>query len=137
MPLAKMSQRAKRSRTQQHDAAQAQPDLPGREQLLFTSPEMQTRLGQKYCDEAQLLPLLLAQGLVRRVRTIAVEVRPLGGDSFKVRLNASKPSVGEAKAEVARVQGTEVGRQELYRVAVREDGGSGSRGRCGAGVARR
>jgi hypothetical protein len=30
--------------------------------------------------------------------------------------------VGEAKAEIARVQGTEVGRQELYRVAVREDG---------------
>ena len=92
----------KRSRTQQHDAAQAQPDLPGREQLLFTSPEMQTRLGQKYCDEAHLLPLLLAQGLVRRVRTIAVEVRPLGGDSFQVRLDAGKPSVGEAKA-IARV----------------------------------
>jgi hypothetical protein len=119
----KMSQ-AKRSRTQQHDAAQAQPDLPGREQLLFTSPEMQTRVGQKYCDEAQLLPLLLAQGLVRRVRTIAVEVRPLGGDSFMVRLNFAKPSVGEAKAEIARVQGTEVTRQELYRVAVREDGGA-------------
>jgi hypothetical protein len=119
-----MSQGTKRSRTQQHDAAQAQPDLPGREQLLFTSPEMQTRLGQKYCDEAQLLPLLLAQGLVRRVRTIAVEVHPLGGDSIKIRLDATKPSVGEAKAEIARLQGTEVTRQELYRVAVREDGGA-------------
>jgi hypothetical protein len=117
-----MSQATKRPRTQQHDAAQAQPDLPGREQLLFTSPEMQTRLGQKYCDEAQLLPLLLAQGLVRRVRTIAVEVRPLGGDSFQIRLDATKPSVGEPKSEIARVQGTEVARQELYRVAVREDG---------------
>jgi hypothetical protein len=122
MSLAKMSQGAKRSRTQQHDAAQAQPDLPGREQLLFTSPKMQTRVGQKYCDEAQLLPLLLASGLVRRVRTIAVEVHPLGGDSFKIRLELAKPTVGEAKAEIARVQGTEVGRQELYRVAVREDG---------------
>jgi hypothetical protein len=119
-----MSHGTKRSRTQQHDVAQAQPDLPGREQLLFTSPEIQTRVGQKYCDEAQLLPLLLAQGLVRRVRTIAVEVRPLGGDSFKIRLDATKPAVGEAKAEIARVQGTEVVRQELYRVAVREDGGA-------------
>jgi hypothetical protein len=119
-----MSQATKRARTHQHDAAQAQPDLPGREQLLFTSPEMQTRVGQKYCDEAQLLPLLLAQGLVRRVRTIAVEVRPLGGDSLKVRLDAVNPTVGEAKAEIARVQGTEVARQELYRVAVREDGGA-------------
>jgi hypothetical protein len=96
--------------------------LPGREQLLFTSPEMQTRLGQKYCDEAQLLPLLLACGLIRRVRTIAVEVRPLGGDSFKIRLDAAKSTVGEAKAEIARLQETEVARQELYRVAVREDG---------------
>jgi hypothetical protein len=85
---------------------------------------MQTRVGQKYCDEAQLLPLLLAHGLVRRVRTIAVEVRPLGGDSIKISLDLTKPSVGEAKAEIARVQGTEVARQELYRVAVREDGGA-------------
>jgi hypothetical protein len=122
MPLAKMSQGAKRSRTQQPDAAQAQPDLFGREQLLFTSPETQTRLGQKYCDEAQLLPLLLASGLIRRVRTIEVEVRPLGGDSFKIRLEATKSIVGEAKAEIARVQGTEASRQELYRVTVREDG---------------
>jgi hypothetical protein len=112
----------KRSRTQQHDAAQAQPDLPGREQLLFTNPEMQTRLGQKYCDEVYLLPLLLAQGLVRRVRTIAVEVRPLGGDRFKITLEATKSTVGQAKAEIARVQGTELARQELYRVAVGEDG---------------
>jgi hypothetical protein len=48
----------------------------------------------------------------------------LGGDSFKVRLNNAKPTVGEAKAEIARVQGTEVALQELYRVAVREDGGA-------------
>jgi hypothetical protein len=117
-----MSQGTKRPRTQQHDAAQAEPDLPGREQLLVVSPEMQTRVGQKYCDEAQLLPLLLARGLIRRVRTIAVEVRPLGGDSFKIRLDTTKSTVGEAKGEIARVQGTEVARQELYRVAVREDG---------------
>jgi hypothetical protein len=83
---------------------------------------MQARLGKKYCDEAQLLPLLLASGLIRRVRTIEVEVRPLGGDSLKIRLDKSKSTVGEAKAEIARVQGTEVARQELYRVAVREDG---------------
>jgi hypothetical protein len=48
----------------------------------------------------------------------------LGGDSIKIRLDLTKPSVEEAKAEIARVQGTEVGRQELYRVAVREDGGA-------------
>jgi hypothetical protein len=48
----------------------------------------------------------------------------LGGDSFKIRLDMTKPTVGEAKAEIARVQGTEVARQELYRVAVREDAGA-------------
>jgi hypothetical protein len=48
----------------------------------------------------------------------------LGGDSFKIRLNIANSIVGEAKAEIARVQGTEVGRQELYRVVVREDGGA-------------
>jgi hypothetical protein len=89
---------------------------------------MQTRLVRKFVDETELLPLLLADGLVRRVRTIQIEVRPLGGDSFKVTLDASKPTVGEAKAEVARSQGTAESRQELYRVAkgpgglaVRED----------------
>jgi hypothetical protein len=109
---AKMSQETKRARTQRHDAAQAQPGLPGREQLLFTSPEMQTRLGQKYCDEAQLLPLLLVHGLVRRVRTIAVQVYPLGSvwvgtaPGSDLRLDATNPSAWEAKAEIARVQGS-------------------------------
>jgi hypothetical protein len=58
------------------------------------------------------------------VRTIEVAVHPLGGGNFKVRLGAAKPSVGEAKAEVARVQGTEEARQELYKVEVRADGGA-------------
>jgi hypothetical protein len=58
------------------------------------------------------------------VRTIEVAVHPLGGENFKIRLDASKPTVGEAKAEIARVQGTEEARQELYKVAVRADGGA-------------
>jgi hypothetical protein len=90
--------------------------------LLIACPELQTRLGQKYCDEAGLLPLLLAHGIVLRVRTISVTVQPLGGDSFKVKLNAAEPSVGKAKAEIARTQGTLEARQELYKVAVRADG---------------
>jgi hypothetical protein len=57
------------------------------------------------------------------VRTIEVVVHPLGGDNFKIRLDATRPSVGEAKAEIACVQGTEEARQELYRVEVREVGG--------------
>jgi hypothetical protein len=46
----------------------------------------------------------------------------LGGDSFKIRLDVASPTVGEAKSEIARVQGTNAECQELYRVAVREDG---------------
>jgi hypothetical protein len=99
-----MSSGTKRARTQQNDGAL---DLPGREQLLIASPEMQARLGRKYCnDEAELLPLLIAHGFVRRVRTIDVQVSPLGGDSFKITLEASRPTVAEAKAEIARLQGT-------------------------------
>jgi hypothetical protein len=96
----------------------------GRDQLLLKSPELQSQLDQRYCDESELLPLLLSHGLVSRVRTIEVAVHPLGGDNFKIRLDATTPSVGEAKAEVARVQGTEEARQELYKVAVRADGGA-------------
>jgi hypothetical protein len=98
-------------------------DLPGREQLLLASPELQTCLGRKFCDDNELLGLLLARGMVRRVKTIGVEVYPLGGNSFKVRMKASKAFVGEAKLEISRVQGTAVDQQELYRVAVRADGG--------------
>ena len=112
----------KRARTQQQDGEGAMNSGPGREQLLLASPELQTCLGRKYCDEAELLPLLVAHGLVRRVRTILIEVRPLGGDSFKVALEASKPTVGEAKAEIARSQGTAENQQELYKVAQRADG---------------
>jgi hypothetical protein len=58
------------------------------------------------------------------VRTTEVAVHPLGGDNFKIRLDAAKPSVGEAKAEIAYVQGTAEARQELYKVEVRADGGA-------------
>jgi hypothetical protein len=94
----------------------------GREQLLLTSPELQTRLGRKFIDNTELLPLLLAHGLIRRVRTFQIQIRPLGGDSFKITLDASKPTVGEAKAEIARSQGTAEARQDLYKVAERDDG---------------
>jgi hypothetical protein len=97
-------------------------NTPGRDQLLLTSPELQTRLGQKFCDETEILPLLLAHGLVRRVRTIQIAVRPLGGNSFKITLDASLPTVKEAKVEIARAQGTATDCQELYRVAERADG---------------
>jgi hypothetical protein len=113
----------KRARTQdQQDGVGNGNRLPGRDQLLLTSPELQTRLGRKFVDETDLLPLLVAHGLIRRVRTIQIEVRPLGGDSLKVTLDASKATVGEAKVEIARSQGTAEGRQDLYKVAERSDG---------------
>jgi hypothetical protein len=112
----------KRARTQQQDGEGAVDNLPGREQLMLSSPELQTRLGRRYCDETELIPLLLAHGLIRRVRTIQIEMRPLGGDSFKITLDASLPTLREAKAEIARSQGTAAACQELYRVAERADG---------------
>jgi hypothetical protein len=122
--LMSSQKRDKRLCTHQPGAAPAEAQLPGRDQLVLKSPELQSRLGQRYCDESELLPLLLSHGLVGRVRTIEVAVHPLGGDNFKIKLDATKPSVGGAKAEITRVQGTEEARQELYRVAVRADGGA-------------
>jgi hypothetical protein len=118
---------SKRARTQGEEGApqneQGVADISqGREQLLLTSPEMQTRLGRKFVDETELLPLLIAHGFICRLRTIQIEVRPLGGDSLKITLDASKPTVGEAKAEIARLQGTAEPRQDLYKVAERADG---------------
>ena len=66
----------------------------GRPQLLLNTDELRKRTGKKYCDEAELVPLLLAHGLIRRVRTIAVEVRPLSGESFDIKLDAKAPTVG-------------------------------------------
>jgi hypothetical protein len=113
---------SKRARTQQQDDTGDLDTQPGRDQLLLTAPELQTRFGRKFVDESELLPLLLSHGLVRRVRTIEVHVRPLGGDSFAITLDASAPTVGEAKAEITRSQGTAADRQELYKVVERADG---------------
>jgi hypothetical protein len=57
-------QRPKRLSIHQLDAAPAQSQHPGREQLLLKSPELQSRLGKRYCDESELVPLLLSHGLV-------------------------------------------------------------------------
>jgi hypothetical protein len=46
------------------------PLAKGREQLLITSPAIQIRLGRKYCDKAELLPLLLAHGVVQEAREV-------------------------------------------------------------------
>jgi hypothetical protein len=100
-------------------APQAKPS--GRAQLLI-SPELQGWMGHKYCGDSEVVDLLLACGLVRRVRTMEVSVQPLGGEGFKVTLDCANPYVGEVKSEIARVQGTPEELQELYRVAERADG---------------
>jgi hypothetical protein len=52
---------SKRARTQdQQDGAGIVDCLPGRDQLLLTSSELQTRLARKFVDETELLPLLMA-----------------------------------------------------------------------------
>jgi hypothetical protein len=123
------TKQTKRARTAELDVIDSsfQPQVgpvcqtDGREQLLLTSP-LQSRLGKKFCGETELLPLLIAQGLVRRVHIAEVEIRPLGGDSFKIVLDSTKRSVGEVKSEIARTQGTPAYRQDLYKVAIRMDG---------------
>jgi hypothetical protein len=75
-------------------------------QLILTSHEMQTRLGQKFCTDTELLPLMFAHGLVRRARNIRTAVIPLDGDSiFKVVQDSSNPIVGAAKLAIFRMRG--------------------------------
>jgi WD40 repeat protein len=121
-----MNQGAKRARIAEPSASNTHAIQPaaGRPQLLLVKTELQSWLGKKYCSEADLLPMLLAHSIVHRVHTIEVEVRPLGGDSFKVALDARRPLVSEAKVEIARVQGTRETKQELYSVATSADGGA-------------
>ena len=75
------------SQTQQQPNNNNNNQPRGRPQILLNTDELRKRTGKKYCDEAELVPLLLAHGLIRRVRTIAVEVRPLAGESFDIKLN--------------------------------------------------
>ena len=102
--------------------SQTQQQPGGRPQLLLNTDELRKRTGKKYCDEAELVPLLLAHGLLRRVRTIAVEVRPLSGESFDIKLDAEAPTVGEAKEQIERDEGTKRRSQLLCRVQVSSDG---------------
>jgi hypothetical protein len=107
----------------QKQASKLEPSPPlGRAQLLIVDSGLRDRLGKKYCDENHFLKLLLSHGVVRRVHTIEVEVRPLGGDSFKMRLDATAARVAEAKSEITRVHGTLEQQQDLYRVVVRAGG---------------
>jgi hypothetical protein len=99
----------------------AQPHPIGRTQLMLVSPELREKLGKKFCDEDQLLPLMFTHGMVRHVRTIEVEVRPLGGDSFKVRMNSTSARVREVKLEISRTEGTPEEHQQLSRLNVAVD----------------
>jgi hypothetical protein len=94
-----MHQGTKRARTTNpgEPTTHAVEPTTGRPQLLLVKTELQSWLGKKYCDEAELLPLLLAHSIVRRVHTIEVEVRSLGGDSFKVGREEAFGERGESR----------------------------------------
>jgi hypothetical protein len=71
---------------------------------MLLKTELQTWFGKKYCDEAELLPMIIAHSAVRRVRTIEVEVQPLGGDIFEMKLDDAALQatlVRKTKTEVA------------------------------------
>jgi hypothetical protein len=73
-------------------------------------------------EATRRLSFLLACGSVKRVQTIDVDVCELGGSRFTITLDAASPTVGEAKTEIARIQGTKEHRQELYKVAQSTNG---------------
>jgi hypothetical protein len=48
-------------------------EVAGRPRLLLASPGLVTSLGQNYCDDSELLPLLIEHGIIRRVWTTEEE----------------------------------------------------------------
>jgi hypothetical protein len=117
-----MKRGSKRARTEDNGMPSTETPSVGREQLLITSAHLQKRLGKKFCDESEVLPLLFERGVLRRVKTIEVEVRhcdPTKGSSYGVTLDAAKPRVSEVKAEIARMQGLPVAQQDIHKLAAR------------------
>eukprot|EP00935_MAST-01C_sp_MAST-1C-sp1_P001510 g1510.t1 len=111
-----------RCNKRQRPLGQGQPNPPAQERLLLCD-ELAKITCAECCKEDQLADLLgRVHGVVRRVRTILLEVRPLGGDSYEIEIDALKPTVGEAKEQISRVGGTEPDRQLLCRVQVSDDG---------------
>jgi hypothetical protein len=115
-----MNSQSKRARNEA-DAGQSKP-----QQLLFANAQLQELVHMRHCEESELLPLMLAHGLVRRVIIIEITIQPLGGDSFKISVDSSVDSaltsVKEVKLEIFRSQGIAEERQELYKVALSADG---------------
>jgi hypothetical protein len=87
------------------DSEAERPVTPGCAQICIASPELRSALKLKYIAEVDLVPMLLRNGLIRRVRTLGVEVCPLGGQKFTVRLEVSNSRVADAKVEIARIKG--------------------------------
>jgi hypothetical protein len=83
-------------------------------------PELQARNnGDKFCEYEEFLPLSLAHGLVRNLKTIDVVVWDVGGTSAVITLDAVSPTVGEAKKEIDLVKGASPRSQALYRLLKR------------------
>jgi hypothetical protein len=92
-----------------HTSAAHAAETSGRPQLLLVKTELQSWLGKKYCDDAELLPMLFAHNIVRRMRAIEVGACwVLSEGSFKVTLEEKAlrtALLNEAKAGVARARG--------------------------------
>jgi hypothetical protein len=78
---------------------------------------LQTLLARTNSDEEAIVPLLLARGVIQQVQTFEVEVQTLDGDTFGVKLDAEENQVSALQEGIQRHRGTEVQRQQLFRVA--------------------
>jgi hypothetical protein len=73
---------------------------------MFKSAEPTLALRESRSHPGMHPDIPITQCFVRRVRTIDVQVRQLGGDSVKITIDAVTPTVMEATTEISQSQWT-------------------------------
>jgi hypothetical protein len=83
--------------------------------------------GQRYCNRADILEMLLAKGLCVEVETFEVEVQKFGElKPIKVELDSELNTMAEVQRVIEQDEGTPPWEVQLYRVEESWDGKSGS-----------
>jgi hypothetical protein len=121
----------KRRRTDDHETHVA-PGSPSRISQLRLSAELATKLGTRYCNEEELVPLMLSHNICSHVSTFEVKATLMGDLNkwMSIPLDGEHASPADLKEGVERVNGIRPATQELFRydetwTGTKSSGGSG------------
>jgi hypothetical protein len=78
-------------------------------------PFLAAKLGMKYCDEAELTPLLLAKGLGSRIETFQVKATLIGDEKWmNIDLDSDNATAAELKEQIEQQSGKPANQLELF-----------------------